>query len=531
MSAQQQPQPRRWRGIAQTLTPSANWPQLALNAAVAGLWLWLFRPTFNYLFVIFAREDFRTNQILLLGVLALIFFRLRRDGASVRLDAAPRLHTPALVMATLGAIGYLIAERVLDVNIVSSCLFGLASYGLLGLWMQPRAWREGLPAALLLIGALPFGDFVDVFIGYPARIAAAAIVRDGLAGAGATSIGIDTILVFENGVSQVDLPCSGVKSLWTGALFLIAATWVERRALGLRWLGVALVFALLLFIANTARVAALVVVGEVLGLRLFAEMLHVPLGVLAFIAACASGVGLLRFVTRASPEVAFSMTEPVVRRPRWLAPALLAGLLALNLLYAPKLNEQPAHTTVAAFALPAELNAQPLPLRPGELTWLFEDGAERVDRVRFNWRGHTGSLLLVTSTHWRAHHKPERCFENDGLRVQISATHLVNGQLPVRVLSLARSEDKFTLSAAYWFQSATRATDDYSARLWSSLSPRPERWVMASVLFDQAIDPRGAEAEALYLALQRAAQTHLRQQSLFGEAFDRINKIEQDFIL
>lgn len=355
---------------------------------------------------------------------------------------------------------------------------------------------------------MPFGDFVDVFIGYPARIATAAIVRDGLAAAGVTSIGIDTILVFENGISQVDLPCSGVKSLWTGALFLIAVTWIDRRALGLRWLSIALAFVLVLFVTNTARVAALVAVGEVLGWRLFAEMLHVPLGVLAFLIACAGGLGLLRFAPSASSP---DGEETTVNRPRWLAPVLLAGLLALNLLLSPKLNAQPAVAT-PAFALPPELNARPLPLRPGELTWLFEDGAERVERIRFDWRGLTGSLLLVTSTHWRAHHKPERCFENDGLRAQFAATHLADGQLPVRVLALSGSRGRSALSAAYWFQSANRATDDYSGRLWSALSPQPERWVMVSVLFDRAIDPRGAEAEALYLALQGVVQTHLQQQ-------------------
>ncbi len=34
-------------------------------------------------------------------------------------------------------------------------------------------------------------------------------------------------LIFENGVSQVDLPCSGVKSLWAGAIFYFAATWLS----------------------------------------------------------------------------------------------------------------------------------------------------------------------------------------------------------------------------------------------------------------------------------------------------------------
>ncbi|MFC1466283.1 MAG: exosortase O [Candidatus Brachytrichaceae bacterium NZ_4S206] len=499
--------------VVRALTLPANWLQLAMNAAVLCLWLWLFRSTFAYLSVVFVREDFRTNQILLLGILALVAIKLRRDGVRPRLDAAPHPHPAALTLTALGVTGYFIAERVLDVNILAASLFGLASYGLLGLWLAPGIWRAGLPVALLLISALPFGDFVDVFIGYPMRIATAAIVRDGLAAAGVASMGLETILVFENGVSQVDLPCSGVKSLWTGALFLLAATWIEGRRLGLRWIAAALGFAALLFIANTMRVAALVISGEVFGLRLLAEMLHVPLGVLAFIIACTAGVGLLRFVPlNALLDEPDAKHEP--RRAYWLAPTLIAGLFALNLLGIftnhPPAESPGSSTSPTPWTLPAELHTQPAPLKPGELAWLFEDGAERVERLRFTWRGHTGSLLLVTSTHWRAHHKPERCFENSGLGVQSEATHLVAGHAPVRVLSLTDQSAGSHLSAAYWFQSATRITDDYTARLWAALSPQPERWLMVSVLFDEAIDPRSADAEALYLALQSTVRSHLR---------------------
>ena len=107
-------------------------------------------------------------------------------------------------------------------------------------------------------------------------------------------MGLDTILVFENSVAQVDVPCSGVKSLWTGGLFLIAATWIERRPINLRWLCIALAFGLLLFVANLARVAVLVGVGQVMGLTPLAELLHVPLGVMGFAGACAAAVLLLK---------------------------------------------------------------------------------------------------------------------------------------------------------------------------------------------------------------------------------------------
>jgi exosortase O len=214
---------------------------MGANLAILGLWLWLFRPVFGYLAIIFSREDFRTNQVLLAGVILLMASQVRQGRLRLRIDSAPQVYYPALALALGGSALYLAVERFLDINTLSASLFGLASYGLLGLWMDPRSWRRGLPAALLLIGVLPFGEHMQTFVGYPARLLTAAIVRDGLAAAGVQSLGVDTILVLENGVSQIDLPCSGVKSFWTGTLFLLAATWIDRRPLNLHWLLTALV--------------------------------------------------------------------------------------------------------------------------------------------------------------------------------------------------------------------------------------------------------------------------------------------------
>jgi exosortase/archaeosortase family protein len=55
-----------------------------------------------------------------------------------------------------------------------------------------------------------------------------------------------------------------------------------------RWLMATLIFAILLLAANLARVGLLVLVGQAYGWRLLAQMLHVPLGVVGFAAACAA---------------------------------------------------------------------------------------------------------------------------------------------------------------------------------------------------------------------------------------------------
>ncbi len=482
-----------------------SWPRaarMAGNGIIIGLWLWLYRPVFDYLAIIFSREDFRTNQLVLIGVLALIAIQVRKGQLRPQLAAAPRLSPSALALALGGSVLYLAVERFLDVNTASASLFGLASYGLLGLWMEPRRWRQGLPAALLLIGALPFGEHMQTFIGYPVRILTAAIVRDVLAAVGVASIGVDTILVLENGVSQVDLPCSGVKSLWTGLLFLVAATWIERRRLDLRWFLIALAFAALLFVANLARVGALVVVGQVAGWRLAAEMIHVPLGVLGFIAACAAAVVLLRLQ---HPLAGQEKRDSVPVRPAWLTPALAAAILAMALVYTPRPQIGLAQSS-PGWDFPADLATTPLSLKPDEIEWLTRDGAESAKRFHFEWRDIAGSMLLITSKTWRAHHRPERCFEVYGLSLDGSRAHLVAPDFPVRFVSLG--DDQQPLSATYWFQSANHTTDDYATRIWADLAPRREPWVLVTILFDGAQDPRAVDIQAFYLALHDVVARH-----------------------
>lgn len=499
--------------------------RLLTHLALLGLWLWLYRPVFAYLGVIFSREEFRTNQLLLLGVLILIGMQARRaweqgQRPTIHLDAPPRVYLPGLALALGASVLYLLNERYFNINTISASLFGLGSYALLGLWLSPSRWRQGLPPMLLLIGVLPFGEHLQTFVGYPMRLATAAIVRSGLAAVGAHSVSMDTILVFENGISQVDLPCSGVKSLWTGLLFLIAATWIERRPINLRWLGVAAIFCGLLFAANVARVGVLVTVGQVAGWRLAAEMLHVPLGVLGFTGACAAAVALIRTlvpapaanVTLASPaDTSGADARPAGTHPRptWLGPVLAAAVLALALAYTPRTPGAQAEAA-STLQLPAGLSVEPWPFTPQEIEWITSGGAETAERMRFQWRDLRGVLVMIPSSTWRAHHRPERCFQVQGLTVEESSTRLINPEFPARIVSLGYQGQHNLYSAAYWLQSGDRATDDFSTRIWDDLSPQRQRWVLVTILFDQAYDTSSPEAVALFEALRESVSRSLK---------------------
>jgi exosortase O len=288
-------------------------------------------------------------------------------------------------------------------------------------------------------------------------------------------------------------------------LFLFAATWIERRPLNLRWFLIAAIFAALLFVANLTRVGLLVVVGQVAGWQLAAEMIHVPLGVIGFVVACLAALALLRLgKSPVHPETPSS----TLNRPVWLAPTLAIVILLMAISYTPRPQTGLAQPP-PAWSFPAELNAQPMPLKPDEFQWLAREGAESADRRRFEWRGISGTMILITSKTWRAHHRPERCFEVYGLSMDDSRTHLVNASFPVRYVSLGDGRHRDLYSATYWFQSAGQATDDYGTRIWADLAPRRDRWVLVSILFDGLQDPQDADLQAFYLALHDSVQKHL----------------------
>jgi len=492
---------------------SAKGQALLANSAILATWLWLFHPVYPYLKIIFTRQEFRTNQIMLAAVVALIVVQIRKDSFQLRPDGMPQLYLPALTLALICPLAFLLAERYLDINTLSATLFGLATYGLLGLYLHPAYWRAGLPAALLLVGTLPFGEHMDTFIGYPLRIATARTVSQGLTALGIRNLGVDTILIFENGISQVDSPCSGIKSLWTGALFLLAATWIERRPLNLRWLLAALTFTMLLLGANLGRVALLVLIGQVAGWRLVARMLHTPLGVIGFSAACGAVLVMLRWAgsLKAPDHEGSSETTLPLTRPAWLAPSLIIAFLGMAVLYTP--HPQPAAVaTPLMWEIPRQLKTSAWPLSIGEMDWLTNYGKQDsvfASRWRFEWESLHGSLLFVASDSWRAQHRPERCFTVYGLEVQESQPLMAADGFPLRWLMLGKSDKPPLYSAAYWLQSVDRITEDFAARIWDDLAPQPQPWVLVTVLFDAPVDLRGEAAQGLFSILRETVQKSL----------------------
>jgi hypothetical protein len=77
------------------------------------------------------------------------------------------------------------------------------------------------------------------------------------------------------------------------------------------------------------------------------------------------------------------------------------------------------------------------------------------------------------------------------------------------MLSLGGAGEDNLMSAAYWLQSAEQTTDDYATRIWADLEPQRQRWVLVTVLYDTALDPRSPESQDLLETLRLVVQRNL----------------------
>lgn len=400
-------------------------------------------------------------------------------------------------MASIGVRWWIEFEQL------PAVLFLLGSYGLIGLFVSPTLWRKRLLAAVAIAAVIPFWLQFTTGLGFPARILTAQAVEALLHSWHITALSSEDIIVLETGIAHVDLPCSGLKSLWMGTVLLLSMTWLEKRQIGLRWLLVWVVNLALLVVANIARILTLVILIYVLRQSALADVVHVPLGLLSFVMVSLTAWVMLRWVPQHTPENTKQSIKRSISEVRtqntspWFPAALLAGLLALSLI---------PHPTPTVAAMPVLLDltwstpmqAESVPLFEYEQAFFANHPGVIAEKQRFEYEGITGSMVLVSSPTWQAHHSPELCYVSGGFQVN----QMSQQQLSPTVLGRWLSLNDNTRSAAYWFQSPHRTTDSYLERLWADLTRQERTWTMVSILFDQAHQPQEVNLQAFLDTVQ-----------------------------
>jgi exosortase O len=445
--------------------------------SIVGSWLYLNRAALHWLATSLGDISLFNGAILVAGGLLLAFLGWYYRNS---IEFAPGLDRSPLLLIFGCSVATISTQWLVSLAQLPVGLFVLGSYGLLGLWLAPWVWRRGLPVAVAIACLLPFGVQFSTGVGTPARIFTAQIVEWILHTWQISAISAGDVIVLETGVAYVDLPCSGLKSMWTGTLFLMASTWLEGRQIGLKLVVVGLANLVFLAIANIGRVLILTLLTHVLHQSAWAEILHVPLGLIGFIMASLLTWGLLRLVPKAGIQFQLeNQLEPGSIALNWRSLLGLAGLLlAFAAIPVPQPDPAIAAVDLSRLQWVLPMQTQPLDLNPQEQKFFANYPGVTTRKQQFQYGELTGTSVLVASPTWQAHHSPEVCLASIGYKIAPEIQRLVTPDVTARWLSLNNG----TKSAVYWFQSATRTTDDFNSRFWDDVFRRESRWTMVSVM-------------------------------------------------
>ncbi|NJR60522.1 MAG: exosortase O [Cyanobacteria bacterium CRU_2_1] len=499
------------------------WLQVGSSAIVLS-WLYLNLPTLQWLGQV--RQEISPFNGLLIGVgVILLLIQGVRSRRFFNRSGVIELRLAPLGLMVGCGIAAIVIRWLIDFEQLPAMLFLLGSYGLLGLFLAEPVWRKGLPVAGAIACVIPFWVQFQSGLGFPARILTAHVVRDILATWKIAALSSEDVIVLDTGIAQIDLPCSGLKSLWTGTLLLLGATWIEGRRMGIRWLLVCLTHLALLIIANIARVLTLVVITLVLNRSDLAEILHMPIGLISFITVCLLTWVLLWWVPRHKPDEKtrrsddqehgsnnrqFLDTSTILARGRlYRTPTITQSIVVvciLGLTLIPLPPAKPTPQTLTTLQWTSPMQTQSVPLTAIERNFFASYPGVAIEEQRFQFQGVSGSLLLVSSPTWRAHHPPEICHISSGFELN----HMEQRQLASDVTGRWLSLEDGTRTAAYWYQSPKRTTDEYLSRVWGEVTRQEQTWTMVSILFDRPENLDDPQVQGLLNAVHETLDRHLQ---------------------
>ena len=467
---------------------TAPWahPQ-ALRWLLLAAWALGHAPALRWMFSALAQPAHQVQRLVMGGLAAWLLWDLLARPPSTR------VHAGAWPLAAASVVLAAAARLLTDVRSIHGALALLNLCTLCACFAGAGDGRRRLAWLAALLLCLPVQTHVDAHLGLPLRLWTAEAVAPLLQVLGVPNVSVESIIVTENGVADVVSACSGVRTLWYAAALWLCARLVWPQAAGWRWLLAGALGAVAAVGLNALRVAGLVLALHHQAPPLLADMAHASLGLLALVLVASLQWLLCHGLASPAPPVTQAPLPPGPPSP-WRLAALAACTTALALLPAAPAHRPPERGPLRVLAWPPEFQAEPFALSSLETDLLLGRHAV-ADKRRFDRHGVRGSLLVVQSSDWRAHHAPELCLLAQGARIEkLQRLRSPHGEFRVMALQSGRQ------AAITWFQAGDRVLPDLGARLWSQLLRPDERWSLVTLVVDSPLNAAGT------LALQDAVR-------------------------
>jgi exosortase O len=424
-------------------------------------------------------------------LLALILFFWVKEGNGFQLKRL--IFNPwAFSLSLLSMVLLLVVKNQSTINIFGFFLSLTMAYGLLGALINPANWRAGLVPFGLLLMTLPFGRHLDVFIGYPLRVASVNAAFYSLKPLLPNLSTLSSLLVIENQASHVDMDCSGLKGLWVATLLYFLITWLENARIGLRWfLGLALLW-LYLMLGNFLRVVVLSLIHLYLKNPALDPWVHHSLAIFFLLSAAGLAYYFLRYL-RTKSNLAVADAPKASYPQKIVVPYALLSALMLIGLWVPAFAKTPSSQgSIKVVEKIVETGWHSTELSAPEKRVFGKEGV-----MGHKFTKGDNQLIVVFNGDWRSQHKPELCYELTGNELSSIKTTFIKPQFPIRVMHFKNRPEK----AFYWFQTGALVTDDLAQKVWQQVSGRQQTWTQVSML-NQNGDLPQKEIQIIYSILK-----------------------------
>ena len=395
-------------------------------------------------------------------------------------------------------LGASVARAFFHASTVRAGFTLLALAGFAGLFLSSEIWKKSMTVMVAASVVLPMGSHAEAYLGFPARVLAAKGASALLGALHIQSIQAESVLVLEGGISNVESGCSGLKSLWCGALVVMGAAMVRRSRIDARLLLSMLILVVILLIGNTMRVTILVLLVDVLHAPALAQLVHVPMGALAFLAASALALIALPPAEPLSPAAHDNGAPPSTPAILLLSAALLALMCVTS---APSQAETPA---LQPLQWPAQMNTNGMTLSDAEDGLFRRHQTASASKIAFDWQGIRGSALVVVSDSFRAHHPPELCLVGAGHRLGAERLVSTDGHAWKRM-----DLDGNTRVALSWFQSENLIRAELLDRVLADFFTSDHRWALVTVLVEGASKVTPQQLQALQILVENTVHQQL----------------------
>ncbi len=401
----------------------------------------------------------------------------------------PGVNNNATCLLLLCTILEIANQQTLQIQLLSAVLLIVTLHAYTGHLVDNRRWMATKWPVVVGVALLPLDFYLEPYLGYPLRLLSASVAQVIIQGIGFDAITSQSILLVENRASVVDLDCSGINSLWAGTVFFLLLSWLTRLAVGFRWWLLGLLLVVLLLCSNVFRIVVLVVL-DVYELPGFSEIAHTALSALGFTVAILVVWKCAESLPKAESAAQVAVREDPALHWRWPLMPVIA-LLLIGASIAPNDNDRGSPVT-HEIVLPSSIHATPMALHAQEDRFFHFSGAH-AQKYRLGSEEHDNSVVLVSSSWWKAQHKPDHCLQAMGLvisnsRVITTGTHPVTGAIQaVTVLDLQDIDNK-PYTAIYWFQSTGVITADHFSRVADSFAHGDRRWTMVSMLLGSKLE-------------------------------------------